>query len=54
MTLRSKKMPIHEDDPKIISVILKWEHKYPPIWSSLWKKALYKFTESLELLESIF
>jgi hypothetical protein len=47
MTLRSKKMPIHEDDPKLIQVILRWGCKIPPNWSSLWKQALMRFKESL-------
>ena len=53
MTLRSKKMPIHEDDPKIIQVILKWEHKIPPNWASLWKQALMRYRESLSELEKL-
>jgi len=47
MTLRSKKMPIHEDDPKLIQVLLRWEYKIPPNWSSLWMKALQKYQESI-------
>ena len=50
VTLRSKKMPIHEDDPKLIKVILKWEHRIPPNWTSLWKQALIRYTESLSEL----
>jgi 20S proteasome alpha/beta subunit len=53
MTLRSKKMPIHEDNPKIIQVILKWGHKIPPNWASLWKQALVKYKESLLELEKL-
>jgi len=53
MTLRSKKMPIHEDNPKIIQVILKWEHTIPPNWASLWKQALMKYKESLLELEKL-
>jgi 20S proteasome alpha/beta subunit len=53
MTLRSKKMPIHEDNPKIIQVILKWEHKIPPNWESLWKQALMAYKESLLALEKL-
>jgi 20S proteasome alpha/beta subunit len=53
MTLRSKKMPIHEDDPKIIQVVLKWEHKIPPDWPSLWKQALMRYKESLLELEKL-
>lgn len=51
MTLRSKKMPIHDDDPKIIQVLLKWEPTFPPNWSSIWKKALSKYFEVLTKLE---
>lgn len=50
MTLRSKKMPIHEDDPKIVQVLLKWEYKIPPNWANLWIKALSKYRDSLSLL----
>ena len=53
MTLRSKKMPIHEDHPKIVQVILKWEYKIPPNWASLWRHALMKYKESLLHLEAI-
>ena len=53
MTLRSKKMPIHKNDPKIIQVILKWEYKIPPNWSSLWTQALIKYQESLNELAKI-
>lgn len=53
MSLRSKKMPIHEDDPKIIQVILRWEQKIPPNWSSLWKQALIKYEESLSELQKL-
>lgn len=48
--LRSKKMPIHEDDPKIIQVILKWGCKIPPNWYSLWMSALQKYKESVTML----
>jgi len=48
--LRSKKMPIHEDDPKIIQVILKWGCKIPPNWYSLWMLALQKYSESIKML----
>lgn len=53
MTLRSKKMPIHEDDPKLIQVMLKWEHRIPPNWASLWKQALIRYRESLSELEKL-
>lgn len=54
MTLRSKKMPIHEDDPRIIQVILKWEQRFHTNWSALWIKALMKFRESLFGLQELF
>jgi len=53
MTLRSKKMPIHKDHPKVIQVILKWQKKIPPNWASLWKQALMKYKESLSELEKL-
>ena len=53
MTLRSKKMPIHEDNPKLVQVILKWEHKIPPNWASLWEQALMRYKESLLELEKL-
>jgi len=53
MTLRSKKMPIHEDNPKMIGVMLKWENKIPPNWASLWKQALMRYKESLLELEKL-
>jgi 20S proteasome alpha/beta subunit len=53
MVLRSKKMPIHEDDPKIVQVLLKWEYRIPPDWSSLWMKALQKYMESVAGLKGL-
>lgn len=52
-TLRSKKMPIHKDDPKIIQILLKWEFKIPPNWSNLWIEALRRYRDSLEMLKTI-
>jgi 20S proteasome alpha/beta subunit len=51
ITLRSKKMPIHKDDPKIVQVLLKWEYRIPPNWGSLWIKALSKYRDSLVMLQ---
>jgi len=51
ITLRSKKMPIHKDDPKIVQVLLKWEYRIPPNWSNLWIKALSKYRDSLVMLQ---
>lgn len=53
MILRSKKMPIHGDDPKIIQVLLKWEYKIPPDWCLLWTRALAKYKESLDGLGQV-
>lgn len=50
-TLRSQKMPIHKDDPRILQVMLKWEYRIPPNWSNLWTTALIKYRESLLLLK---
>ena len=50
-TLRSKKMPIHKDDPKIVQVLLKWDYRIPPNWSNLWIKALSKYRDSLVMLK---
>jgi 20S proteasome alpha/beta subunit len=52
--LRSKKMPIHEDDPKILKVILKWECKIPPNWGHLWMLGLQKYKESITMLAEVF
>lgn len=51
MTLRSKKMPIHKDDPKIVQVLLKWDYRIPPNWSNLWIKALSRYGDSLVMLK---
>ena len=48
--LRSKKMPIHEDDPKIIQIVLKWGHKIPPNWAALWIQALQRYKDSITML----
>jgi hypothetical protein len=42
-----------KDDPKIIQVLLKWEHKIPPNWSDLWVEALKKYEESLMSLKRL-
>jgi 20S proteasome alpha/beta subunit len=51
VTLRSKKMPIHRDDPKIIQVVLKWQYGIPPDWSSLWNESLRRYRNSLDELK---
>jgi 20S proteasome alpha/beta subunit len=50
-TLRSQKMPIHEDDPRLMQILLKWEYKIPPNWGILWEKALTKYRDSLEMIK---
>lgn len=51
MTLRSKKHPIHTDDPKFINALEYFGFGYPPEnWGDLWKSVLDKYLESLELL----
>jgi hypothetical protein len=46
-------MPIHADDPRVLKVILDWENKFPPSWSSLWKQALTKYTTFLTDLSGV-
>ena len=51
-TLRSHKMPIHEDDPRLMQILLRWEYKVPPDWGNLWEKALTKYRDSLLMLKN--
>ncbi|MGA2682025.1 MAG: hypothetical protein ABSF44_09530 [Candidatus Bathyarchaeia archaeon] len=51
-TLRSHKMPIHEDDPRLMQILLQWEYKIPPNWGNLWEKALTKYRDSLKMLKA--
>lgn len=49
--LRSKKHPIHPDDPGFIRALGYFGFRYPPDdWERLWKVVLDKYLESLELL----
>ena len=48
ITLRSKKSPIHSDNPKVIDIILQWGETIPPDWESLGIKALQKYLEHLQ------
>ena len=51
MTLRSKKRPVHSDDPKFIEALKYFGFGYPPEnWGELWKSVLDGYLESLELL----
>jgi hypothetical protein len=47
--LRSKKFPIHKDDPKFIEALSYFGFQnFPPDWEKLWKVVLKKYLESLE------
>ena len=47
--LRSKKFPIHKDDPKFIRALSYFGFQnFPPDWEKLWKVVLKKYLESLE------
>ena len=47
--LRSKKFPIHKDDPKFITALSYFGFQnFPPDWEKLWKVVLKKYLESLE------
>lgn len=52
-TLRSQKMSTHEDDPRLMHILLKWEYKIPPNWGNLWEKALSKYRDSLDILKEV-
>jgi len=50
--LRSKKYPIHRDDPKFIDSLKHFGFRtYPPDWGELWEVVLKKYLESLKLLK---
>jgi len=53
ITLRSKKSPIHSDNPKVIDVILQWGETIPPDWESLGIKALQKYLEHLQKMKEL-
>lgn len=48
--LRSKKFPIHSDDPEFIEALGYFDFTYPPDWKRLWEKVLSEYYKSLELL----
>lgn len=50
MTMRSKRFPIHTTDPKFVEVVVKITGAYPPIWSSLYLKALNLYQHGLDRL----
>jgi len=51
-TLRSKKYPIHRDDPKFIDALKYFGFQgFPPDWGELWEVVLSKYFESLEELK---
>jgi hypothetical protein len=51
ITLRSKRHPIHSDDPRLINALEYFGFNYPPDdWEKLWKTVLNKYLESLKLL----
>lgn len=47
VTLRSKKRPIHRDNPKAVDLIIEWGHHVPPEWDRLWSDCLGKFEQAL-------
>ena len=52
VTLRSKKYPIHRDDPKFIEALRYFGFQdFPPDWGELWEVVLSKYFESLEELK---
>lgn len=48
--LRSKKLPVHPDDVKFISVVVGWGLAFPPDWSQLYLAALGKYVDVLKAL----
>ncbi|MDI6655782.1 MAG: hypothetical protein QME59_07890, partial [Candidatus Hydrothermarchaeota archaeon] len=55
VTLRSKKYPIHGDDPLFIEALQYFSFRnFPPDWGELWEVVLRKYLESLiSLKESL-
>jgi len=52
VTLRSKKYPIHRDDPKFIEALKYFSFKsFPSDWGELWEVILRKYLESIEELK---
>jgi hypothetical protein len=55
VTLRSKKYPIHRDDPRFLEALKYFGfQKLPPDWGELWEVVLKKYFESLEGLKKCF
>lgn len=48
VTLRSKKYPIHSDDPKFIEALGYFSFNFPPDWEDLWEVVLKSYLDSLE------
>jgi hypothetical protein len=54
MTLRSKRYPIHKDDPLLLDALSYFGFKIiPPDWQDLWEAILRRYINSLESLVSI-
>lgn len=54
MTLRSKKYPIHRDDPAFIEALNYFGFtELPPDWQELWEAVLQRYLESLQDLVSV-
>jgi hypothetical protein len=53
-TLRSKKFPIHSDDPKFIEALRYFDFNFPPDWGDLWEVVLKKYLECLEKIKRTF
>ena len=54
VTLRSKKFPIHSDDPKFIGALGYFGFNFPPDWGDLWEVVLKKYLECLEKIKKTF
>ena len=54
VTLRSKKFPIHRDDPRFIEASRYFgSQNFPPDWEELWEVVLKKYLKSLEKIKKI-
>lgn len=54
MTLRSKKYPIHKDDPALLDALSYFGFtSLPPDWQELWQTVLQRYLNSLQSLISI-
>jgi hypothetical protein len=54
VTLRSKKFPIHSDDPKFVGALRYFGFNIPPDWGDLWEVVLKKYLECLEKIKKTF